>query len=136
METVWRMVEGASLWWSFEDLRRATTEIDHESLIDEITGVEHLFIENVSIADTDDALRVLRVIDALYLHSEAPTLYFTAEERPDAWFEAEDRAGVAQAVAEKFTRTVSRLHAMCTIETMESPEDAEVPQFQSEGPLA
>lgn len=136
METAWDAVDGARRWWSFEDLRHATTEIDHESLIEEITGVDHLFIENVSIADTDDALRLLRMIDTLYLHSEAPTLYFTAEELPDAWFDAEDRAGVAQAVAEKFTRTVSRIHAMCTIESVDSAEDAEVPQFQAEEPLA
>lgn len=136
MKDAWRVVEGPSRWWSFDDLRTATTEMAHGSLIDDITDVEHLFIENISITDTDGALQFLRVIDALYLHKDAPALYFSAEHSPDAWFDPEDRAGVAQAVAEKFTRTVSRIHAMCAVEPVDRTEGiAPPPQFETDQPV-
>lgn len=109
---------GSLRWWTFEELRRATTEIAHPALIDDLTAVDHFFIEDVSIADPDDALRFLRIIDALYLHRHAPTLYFTARQPPDAWFAPDQHAGVARAVAKKFERTVSRLHALCRLRTV------------------
>jgi cell division protein ZapE len=106
---------GSARWWTFEELRTATTETAHAALIDELTTLEHLFIEGISIADTDDAFRLLRVVDAFYLEDDAPTLHFTSQQRPEAWFAPEDHNGVAGAVAEKFGRTVSRLHALCEI---------------------
>lgn len=136
MKDAWAGVEGAARWWSFDDLREATTEMAHGSLIEDITAVEHLFVEDISITDTDDALRVLRVIDALYLHRDAPALYFSAEHAPDAWFDPEERAGVAQAVAEKFTRTVSRIHAMCSVETVDTAEEGTpTPQREPDQPV-
>jgi cell division protein ZapE len=49
----------------------------------------------------------------------------TARTPPDEWFAPEQFAGLAQAIAEKFTRTVSRLHALCTVEPVApaSPEN-------------
>jgi len=88
----------------------------------DLADLDHLFIEDVAIAGTDDALRVLRVIDALYLHKDAPTLYFTAAQPPEAWFDPDQHDGVAQAVAEKFDRTVSRLYALCTIQSVQEEE--------------
>lgn len=108
-------VSGNARWGSFADLRRATTETAHTDLIIDLVALDHLFVENVAIADTDDAFRLLRVVDALYLHDEAPTLYFTAEQPPGEWFDPEQHAGIARAVAEKFDRTVSRLHALCEV---------------------
>ena len=110
---------GASRWWSFAELRRATTETAHPKLIADLVTLDHFFVEGISIADTDDAFRLLRVVDALYLHEEAPTLYFTAEQLPDNWFAPERHAGIARAVAEKFDRTVSRLHALCQVQEVE-----------------
>lgn len=115
MQQAWANTSETSRWWTFEDLRRATTEIAHTDLIDDLAELDHLFLEDISINGTDDALRVLRIIDALYLHRDAPSLYFTAEQPPDHWFAPDTQAGVARAVAEKFARTVSRVHAMCTI---------------------
>ncbi len=115
IRSVYQDVDGPSHWGSFGDLRRRSTEMPHPQLIDALTSVDHLFVSDVSIADTDDALRLLRIIDVLYLHDEAPALYFTAETPPDVWFAPEAHAGVAQAIAEKFARTVSRLYALCTI---------------------
>jgi len=106
---------GPTRWWSFSDLRRATTETAHTDLVEDLGALEHLFVEGVAIADTDDAFRLLRVVDALYLHDKAPTLYFTAEQPPGEWFDPEQHAGIARAVAEKFDRTVSRLHALCEV---------------------
>ncbi|MFB6279183.1 MAG: AFG1/ZapE family ATPase [Salinibacter sp.] len=113
---------GPARWWSFADLRRATTETAHTDLVDDLAGLDHLFIESISIADTDDAFRLLRVVDALYLHGEAPALYFTATRPPDDWFDPDRHAGLARAVAEKFERTVSRLHALCRIRSVEREE--------------
>jgi cell division protein ZapE len=123
MQAVCEDVSGATRWWTFDDLRRAATETAHSRLIDDLTTLDHLFIEGITIPDTDDALRLLRIVDALYLHDEAPVLYFTAEQPPDAWFEPDEHAGVAQAVAEKFDRTVSRLHALCRVHHVD-PEEA------------
>ena len=116
MQQVYGGVAGEARWWAFGDLRRATTEIAHPILIDDLATLDHLFVEGIAIDNTDDALRLLRVVDALYLHEEAPPLYFTAERPPDAWFDPDRHAGVARAVAEKFERTVSRLHALCRIQ--------------------
>ena len=110
---------GPTRWWSFSDLRRATTETAHTDLVGDLTALDHLFVEDVSIENTDDAFRLLRVVDALYLHDKAPTLYFTAEQSPGEWFDPEQHAGIARAVAEKFDRTISRLHALCRIRTFE-----------------
>jgi cell division protein ZapE len=118
MQDVYADASGAARWWTFAELRRATTETAHSRLIDDLTTLDHLFIEGVTISDTDDALRLLRVVDALYLHDDAPVLYFTAERPPGAWFDPDEHAGVAQAVAEKFDRTVSRLHALCDVQTI------------------
>jgi len=119
MRQAWTDASGRSRWWAFADLRRATTETAHTDLIGDIVTLDRLFLEGISIADTDDAFRLLRVVDALYLHEDAPTLYFTAEQPPDAWFDPDQHAGLARAVAEKFDRTVSRLHALCRIRTLE-----------------
>ncbi len=113
---------GAARWWTFADLRRATTDTAHTDLIEDLVGLDHLFIEGVAIADTDDAFRLLRVVDALYLHEDAPRLYFTAARPPDDWFDPDRHAGLARAVAEKFDRTVSRLHALCQIRPVEQKE--------------
>ena len=110
-------------WWTFEDLRTATTETAHTSLIDDLTTLEHLFVEGISITNTDDAFRLLRVVDALYLQADAPTLHFTSQQRPEAWFAPEDHNGVAGAVAEKFGRTVSRLHALCAIRQLPADDN-------------
>ncbi|WP_251929558.1 hypothetical protein [Salinibacter ruber] len=113
---------GRERWWTFADLRRATTDTAHTDLIEDLVGLDHLFIEGVAIADTDDAFRLLRVVDALYLHEDAPRLYFTAARPPDDWFDPDRHAGLARAVAEKFDRTVSRLHALCQIRPVEQKE--------------
>ena len=119
MRRVWAEVPGAARWWSFGDLRRAMTETARTDLIDDLVALDCLFIEEVSIENTDDAFRLLRLVDALYLHDHAPTLCFTAEQPPDDWFAPEQRAGIARAVAEKFERTVSRLHALCQVQAAE-----------------
>ena len=120
MRQAWTDASGPSRWWTFADLRRATTETAHTDLIGDIVTLDRLFIEGISIADTDDAFRLLRVVDALYLHEDAPALYFTAEQSPDHWFDPDRHAGLARAVAEKFGRTVSRLHALCQIRSLEA----------------
>ena len=110
---------GEVRWWTFEDLRRASTETAHTDLVEDLTALDHLFVEGISIENTDDAFRLLRLVDALYLHDDAPALYFTAAQPPDDWFAPEQHAGIAQAVAEKFERTVSRLHALCQLRGVE-----------------
>jgi cell division protein ZapE len=124
-------VAGASRWWSFADLRRATTETAHTDLVADLTTLDHLFVEEIAIANTDDAFRLLRLVDALYLHADAPTLYFTAEQPPGDWFAPDQHAGIARAVAEKFDRTVSRLHALCEIRALDQKEAGfEVPSAE------
>jgi len=115
---------GASRRWSFADLRRATTETAHTDLVGDLTTLDHLFVQGIAIENTDDAFRLLRLVDALYLHDAAPALYFTAERPPGDWFDPERHAGIARAVAEKFERTVSRLHALCDVRAVGGEETA------------
>ena len=115
MDAVCRSASGATRWLSFDELRTATTTTAHERLIDRLTAYDHLFLDDVAVRDTDDALRLLRVIDTLYQEPEAPTLYFTATAPPEDWFAPSAHRGIAQAIAEKFERTVSRLRAMCEV---------------------
>jgi cell division protein ZapE len=102
-------------WMTFSDLMTAATETAHDDLVERLTGLQSLFIAGIDVETTDDALRLLRLIDAFYLHPDAPALYFSASEPPDDWFDPDSFAGVARAVAEKFTRTVSRLRALCEV---------------------
>jgi cell division protein ZapE len=105
-------------WLAFDDLLTATTETAHDRLMARLTDLDALFVAGISITTTDDALRLLRVVDDLYLRPDAPALFFTASAPPEAWFDPDAHAGVAQSVAEKFTRTASRLHAMCDVQEM------------------
>ena len=123
MKAALENANGTTKWMTFADLREATTELSHTKLMDALRALEHAFVEGVQIENTDDALRLLRLVDSLYLDEEAPALYFTALRRPEDWFSPDAHSGVAGSVAEKFTRTVSRLHAMCTVHVVES-EDA------------
>ena len=115
---------GPERWWSFEELRRVTTETAHTDLIEDLTALDCLFVEGIAIENTDDAFRLLRLVDALYLHEDAPMLYFTAERPPRDWFDPDQHAGLARAVAEKFDRTVSRLHALCEVRERDGEEAA------------
>jgi len=102
-------------WLSFDDLRRATTETPHPALMRSLLEPSRLYVPGIRIYDTDDALRLLRVIDDLYQASNPPAFYFSAESRPEAWFDPSAHAGIAQAVAEKFERTVSRIYDLCEV---------------------
>ncbi len=126
---------GPSVWWTFDDLLTAATDTAHERLVEQLSRLEALFVAGVDVAQTDDALRLLRIVDALYLHPDPPALFFSAPAPPDAWFDPEAHAGVARAVAEKFRRTVSRLHAMCEVVEVDgasSPPPSASPE--AEGP--
>jgi len=106
---------GPKEWMTFSDLMTAATETAHEDLVERLTALRSLFIAGITVETTDDALRLLRLIDAFYLHPDAPKLFFSASDSPDDWFDPESFSGVAQVVAEKFTRTVSRLRALCDV---------------------
>jgi cell division protein ZapE len=102
-------------WLPFADLRRATTETPHPALMRSLLEPSRLYVPGIRIRDTDDALRLLRVIDDLYQAPNPPAFYFSAESPPEAWFDPSAHAGIAQAVAEKFERTVSRLYDLCEV---------------------
>jgi cell division protein ZapE len=108
---------GDALWLSRADLLRRATDTEREALTDWLAAHDALYLAGLGADSTDDALRLLRVVDDLYTHPSPPVLYFTAEAPPERWLPAsEARAGIEAAVAEKFERTVSRLHAMCAVE--------------------
>ena len=103
-------------WLAFDDLVRLTTEVERTRLTRELAADRALFVDGIDVSDTDDALRLLRVADDLYALPRPPTLYFTSETPPAEWFAAEGRRGVEAAIAEKFTRTTSRLTALAEVE--------------------
>ena len=103
-------------WLAFGDLIRLTTEVERTRLTAQLAENTALFLDGIDVSDTDDALRLLRVADDLYGLPSPPTLYFTSATPPAAWFDAAGRRGVEAAIAEKFTRTTSRLTALAEVE--------------------
>ncbi len=104
-------------WLPFGAFRELSRRTEHRALVGLLAEAPHLFVPDIAIGGTDDALRLLRLVDDLYLLDEPPTFYFTSETPPSAWFTAEALHGTLEkGIAEKFTRTVSRIHALCATE--------------------
>ena len=103
-------------WLAFDDLLALTTDVERTRLAETLAQSAALFVDGIDVGDTDDALRLLRVVDDLYALPAPPTLYFTSETEPAAWFAAEGRGGLEAAIAEKFARTTSRLTALAEVE--------------------
>ncbi len=92
----------------------AATATEHTRFVDTLAAAEALYLDDLAPATTDDALRLLRVLDDLYLRPDAPTLYFTAARAPEQWL-AHVEGAIGRGIAEKFRRTISRLRALCEI---------------------
>ncbi len=108
---------GAKLWLDRDALLRRTTDTERQALTDELAAHDSLYLADLGVASTDDALRLLRVVDDLYTHPSPPILHFTAETPPEDWFTPrEGLSGIEASVAEKFMRTVSRLRALCDVQ--------------------
>ena len=120
MRSTYDADEGAAEWLTFADFREVSRTTAHPALMRRFGMLDSLYLADVRLHNTDDALRLLRVVDDLYLDPDAPDFYFTAEHPPEQWFEGAD-AGIARDIAEKFTRTASRVHAMCTVELVPAP---------------
>lgn len=103
-------------WLSFAELLARTTTTERRRLAAELGAARALFVDGITIASTDDALRLLRVADDLYALPDPPVLYFTSADEPSAWFRPETTRGVERAIAEKFARTTSRLTALAAVE--------------------
>ena len=102
-------------WLPFDELIRLTTEVERTRLTERLAESRALFLDGIDVTDTDDALRLLRVADDLYGLPSPPTLYFTSATAPADWFAADGRRGIEAAIAEKFTRTTSRLTALAEV---------------------
>lgn len=111
-------------WLSFVRLRRASTETAHARLLAQLLETERLYVAGVQLSGTDDALRLLRLVDDLYTAEDAPALFFSATAPPEDWFSASGENGLQAGIAEKFDRTASRLHELCTVETVAEAEAA------------
>jgi cell division protein ZapE len=121
MQAAYAQDDADKQWMTFEALQEAATTTAHETLVARLAAHDSLYLADVRVSDTDAALRLLRLVDALHVRTDAPRLYLTAETPPEDWFAADAvRRGVEQQVAKKFERTVSRLHALCTIEHVEA----------------
>jgi cell division protein ZapE len=104
-------------WMNFDQLMEASVSTEHTRLVRRLARHRSLYLADVRIRDTDDALRLLRIIDDLYQMPDPPAFYFTSETAPDVWFDASRlHSAMEKSIAEKFTRTTSRLHAMCEME--------------------
>lgn len=123
LRAAYRTTDEPRHWMTFDELRQATRTTAHDRLMDRLAGLDDLFVADVAIASTDDALRLLRVVDDLYVRPDAPRLHFSSATPPADWFRPEEHAGIAADVAAKFTRTVSRLRALCTLQSVTAPPD-------------
>jgi len=111
-------------WMEFEAFLASSISTEHTRLVQRLAGYDTLYLADIRIQDANDALRLLRVVDDLYQMPAPPVLYFTSETPPDAWLRPSDvHSTLEKGIAEKFTRTTSRLHAMCEIEFVD-PESA------------
>lgn len=109
-------------WLPFDALIAAATNVEHRRLLSRLAAYDSLYLADIAIDGTDNALRLLRIIDDLYLRPHPPVLYFSAETLPTTWLDADDARGVVErGIAEKFTRTTSRLMELCHIEEVTSP---------------
>lgn len=102
-------------WLTFLDLLKKTVDIERSRLTADFASLDTLCIEGIQIETTDDALRLLRVMDDLYGAPSPPTIYFTSESPPSEWFSTNGRTGIESGIAEKFTRTTSRLAALAEV---------------------
>ncbi len=109
--------DGNALWVDWRDFLHRSRETEHLALVDALARPDRLFLARLDPQTTDDALRLLRVLDDLYVRPDAPTLFFSSETAPEAWL-ADADSGTARAIADKFRRTVSRLRALTTVETV------------------
>lgn len=117
-------------WLEAPELLHLATTTERTRLAEELGALDRLYLSGIRVRHTDDALRLLRVVDDLYDQPDPPVIFFTAERQPGEWFQPDDvHVGVEAAVAEKFARTVSRLHALCAIERVgrEAPTDRKTP---------
>ena len=117
LRAAYESADGNRCWMNFDALREASRTTAHKQLIDQLAAHDGLYLADIRIHDTDDALRLLRIVDDLYVRPDAPRLYFSAATPPEAWFNpADQHSGLAADIAKKFTRTTSRLQALCRIE--------------------
>ena len=103
-------------WLDFPDLLALTANTERQRLADSLASGDALFLDGVAISSTDDALRLLRVMDDLYGRPDPPTLYFTSQTEPASWFDPREHAGLARGIAEKFHRTVSRMTGLAEVQ--------------------
>lgn len=119
-----------ALWLEWSDFVRLSRETEHTALIDRLARPSRLYLAGLAPSSTDDALRLLRVLDDLYLRPDAPTLFFSSEAPPETWLTG-GHGALERGIADKFQRTVSRLRALTTVEEVGEAEtsgtDPEVP---------
>jgi cell division protein ZapE len=111
-------------WMEFDAFLSASASTEHTRLVQRLAHFDALYLADIRIQDANDALRLLRVIDDLYQMPAPPVLYFTSAAPPDAWLRPSDaHSTLEKGIAEKFSRTTSRLYAMCEVEFI-GPESA------------
>ncbi len=114
------------LWLHRTDLLQRTIETERQALTADLAAHDALYLADLRTDSTDDALRLLRVVDDLYTHPSPPVFHFTAEVPPERWLSVGANAsGIERGVAEKFARTVSRLHAMCDVQRVGAARGSE-----------
>ncbi len=127
IEEVFREDGRDALWLPFEEFIELSSSTEHRRLIQQLSARASLYLVNIRIRDTDDALRLLRVVDDLYRLPAPPVVYYSSEQDPSEWFVAGSGSGGIEAgIAEKFSRTTSRLAAMCEIEDLRNTAPAGV----------
>lgn len=117
MRTAFEKTEGKARWMDFHDLLHLTETTERQRLATRLATHDALFLNGIRITSTDDALRLLRVMDDLYTAPDPPTIYFTSETPPAEWFDTSAARGVVETgIATKFARTTSRLTALAEVQ--------------------
>ena len=117
-----------AVWLDWPDFVRLSRETEHTALVDRLAEPSRLYLAGLAPASTDDALRLLRVLDDLYLRADAPTLFFSSEAPPEAWLAGPTGAmggALERGIADKFQQFGDRVakHRLVGQEIIAEPVD-------------
>lgn len=101
--------------FTFKELLHYLTETDRREVKNMLTQYEAISIENVKIASSADALRLLNFLDDIYQSNHYIDLYVTAEQDFKDWYNKENIGydDYQERIALKFERTISRIKGLC-----------------------
>ncbi len=113
---------GRKLWMPYPELIAASAATEHARLLRRLARCESLYLPDIHIGGADEAMRLLWLVDDLYMQPAPPTFYYSSAAPAAEWLRPESvHSGLEKGIAHKFERTTSRLGALCAVVRVEAP---------------